>query len=103
MKQKTPSRAIQTYEFYGEPLLDEYRNEVGSFLIDDPDALNSIKWSGADLFFVDLGDQESSAWSNDYLEIDGDFEISYQTPKIVQGKYTAYLGAEQFNAAKCIG
>ncbi len=102
MKQKAPSRAIQTYEFYGEPLLDEYRNEVGSFLIDDPKALKSIKWSGADLFFVDLGDQESSAWSNDYLEMDGDFQITFETPKIVQGKYTAFLGAEQFNAQNAL-
>ncbi len=97
MKQQKPSRAIVTYEFYGEPVLDQYRQEIGTFLLEDPEALNSLDWSGSDLFFVDLGDQESSAWSSDYLEIDGDFMIKYETPKIVQGKYTAYLGAEQFS------
>ncbi len=97
MTQQTPSRAIKTYGFYEEPLITEYRREVGTYLIEDQDALQYINWTGADLFFVELGDQKSSAWDNDYLQIDGDFTISYKIPKIIQGKYEVFLAAEAFN------
>lgn len=97
LRQQTPSKAINTYEFWEEPLITEYRKKAGTYLIDDKNALKTIEWEGADLFFVELGDQESSAWGNDYLEINGDFRISYQIPRIVQGKYTVFLGAEAFN------
>ncbi|MCF6358123.1 MAG: fasciclin domain-containing protein [Draconibacterium sp.] len=97
MTQQTPSRAIKTYEFWEEPLFNEYRLNPGTYLIEDENSLQYIKWSGADLFFVDLGDQESSAWSNDYIQIDGDFIISYEIPKIIQGKYDVFLGAHAYD------
>ena len=34
------------------------------------------------------------AWGGDYLYMDGDFTITYEIPKIVQGIYTVYLRAE---------
>ena len=102
MKQRTPSRSIRTFEFYEEPLFNEYRQEPGNYLIEDPGALFNIEWSGADLFFVDLGDQESSAWGNDYLEINGDFTLSYTIPRIIQGRYRVYLRAEAFNAQNAL-
>jgi uncharacterized surface protein with fasciclin (FAS1) repeats len=102
LKQQRPSRAIQTYEFWDEPLLNEYRQEAGTYLIEDTSWLDVVKWSGTDLFFVELGDQQTSAWGNDYLYLDGDFVISYTVPKMVQGKYTVYLGADAFNAANAL-
>ncbi len=102
MEQEAPSRAIKTYGFYEESLFNEYRRKPGTYLIDDPDALDYIKWSGADLFFVDLGEQESSAWGNDYLQIIGDFTISYKIPKIIQGKYDIFIGADAFNEANAL-
>ncbi|NOR73801.1 MAG: hypothetical protein GQ525_01445, partial [Draconibacterium sp.] len=98
MTQQPPSRAIRTYEFWEETAISTFRNEPGTYLIEDEDVLNYINWSGVDLFFVELGDQESTAWGNDYLEMDGDFVISYEIPKIIQGKYEVFLGAEAFNA-----
>ncbi len=97
LKQQKPSRAIQNFEFYEEPLLNEYRKEPGEYLIEDTSWLNVIKWSGTDLFFVETGDEASMAWGGDYLYMKGDFVISYTVPKIVQGKYTVFLGAEAFN------
>jgi uncharacterized surface protein with fasciclin (FAS1) repeats len=97
LMQQTPSRAIQTYEFWDEPLLNEYRLEPGEYLIEDTSWLNVVKWSGVELFFIETGDNQSSAWGGDYLFMDGDFNISYTIPKIIQGKYTAFLGAEAFN------
>ena len=75
MKQQTPSKAIQTFEFYNEPLFSEYRQEVGAYIIEDSTALQVIKYYGTDLFFIQ--DEESSqAWSDDYLFLAGDFTIS---------------------------
>jgi uncharacterized surface protein with fasciclin (FAS1) repeats len=102
MVQRTPSRAIRTFEFYEEPLLNEYRQEVGTFLIEDPEALFNIEWSGADLFFVELGGQQSSAWGADYLEINGDFTISYTIPRLIQGRYRVFLGAEAYNSQNAL-
>ncbi|MBT3383274.1 MAG: hypothetical protein HN778_09465, partial [Prolixibacteraceae bacterium] len=102
MKQQTPSRSIKTYEFWEEPLITGFRREIGTYLIEDKQSLNSIKWSGADLFFVELGEQNTSAWGNDYLEIEGDFIISYEIPKIIQGKYEVFLGAEAFNSRNAL-
>lgn len=96
MRQKIPSRAIRTFQFFEEPIFTEFRNEGGSFLIDDHDALNTIAWAGADLFFVDAGD-ESNAWNNDYLEIVGDFSIFYTIPKMIQGLYKVDFRAEAFS------
>jgi len=49
------------------------------------------------LFFVKLSDQETNAWNDDYLEINGDFELSYTIPEIIQGNYDVILGADYFN------
>jgi hypothetical protein len=34
--------------------------------------------------------------------MNGDFKISYVIPKIVQGKYKVFLGAEKFNSANAL-
>lgn len=102
MTQKPPSRAIRTYEFYEESLFVEYRLKQGTYLVEDVDALNFIDWSGADLFFVELGDQQTSAWGNDYLQIEGDFKISYEIPKIIQGKYEVFLGAHAYDVNNAV-
>jgi len=95
LRQHQPSRATQTFEFWEEPLLNEYREEPGEYLIDDPSSLYLVDWSGADLIFVQKANpEESSAWGGDYLYINGDFSVSYTIPKLVQGKYIAFLGAE---------
>jgi uncharacterized surface protein with fasciclin (FAS1) repeats len=96
MQQELPTRAIQNFQFFEEPLFEEFRQELGSFIIEDTSALNRISYSGTDLFFVQEGDQ-SNAWGNDYLLMNGDFRIKYRIPKIVQGKYSVFLRAEAFN------
>jgi hypothetical protein len=101
MKQVQPSRANVTFEFWEEPLLNEYRREPGTYLIEEKESLYNIKWEGVDLFFTKRA-ENMSAWSNDYLEMDGDFRISYQIPKVVQGRYIVFLGAERFNEANAL-
>lgn len=96
MRLKRAYMSVQNFSFGGEPVLNSYRNEVGSFLI-EIGSLSSIEWSGADLYYVNLGSEsESNAWGNDYLQIDGDFTISYTIPKIIGGKYEVQLRALSF-------
>lgn len=101
IKQVSPSRAIVTYEYWEEPLITEFRRTTGSYLIEE-ESLSYIEWEGADLYFTERGDEQTSAWGNDYLEITGDFKISYVIPKIVQGKYKVFLGAERYNVANAL-
>jgi uncharacterized surface protein with fasciclin (FAS1) repeats len=101
MEQQIPSRATTTYQFYEEPLINTYRPQGGSFLIENQYALSRINWSGADLFYV-AGEDNSNASNSDYLTIDGDFIISYTIPRIVQGRYNVVLRAESFNAANAV-
>ncbi len=102
MTQQSPSKAIVTYEFNEEPLLNEYRQSVGTYLIEDKSSLHYIDWSGAELSFIEQGDAQTSAWGNDYLQIDGDFTISYQIPRVVQGRYTVFLGADAFSSLNAV-
>ena len=102
MTQQPPSRADKVYGFYEEPLFSKYRQKIGTYLIEDPASLKYIKWSGSDLFFVELGNQSSSAWDNDYLQIDGDFTLSYEIPKIIQGKYDVFIAADAFNIKNAV-
>jgi len=94
LKQQPPSRAIQTFEFWDEPLLNQYRKEPGDYLIEDTSSLFHFSWSGTDLYFIETGDPDHPAWGGDYLYMDGDFTISYEIPKIVQGIYTVFLRAQ---------
>jgi uncharacterized surface protein with fasciclin (FAS1) repeats len=102
MKQVAPSRAIVTFEYWEEPLITEYRRKTGSYLIEEKEGLQFIEWENVDLFFTERGDEQTSAWGNDYLEMNGDFKISYVVPKIVQGKYKVFLGAERYNTANAL-
>jgi len=101
MTQQSPSRANQEFQFYEEPYINQLRMEAGSYLIKDHEELLYIDWSGADLNFIKLA-ESSPAWGNDYLEITGDFEISYEIPKIVQGKYELFLRADAFHTSNAL-
>ncbi len=97
MTQQPPSRSRQDFQFQEEPYIEELSSVAGTYLIEDPDALFFIEWSGADLYYVEKRNENISAWGNDYLEINGDFTITYQTPKIIRGSYEVYLRAEAFS------
>jgi uncharacterized surface protein with fasciclin (FAS1) repeats len=101
MTQQTPSRANIYFGFYEEPLFWKYRQKPGTYIIEDPNSLQYINWSEADLLFVNNG-SETSNLPKDYLQIEGDFLISYEIPKIVQGKYDVFIGADAFNVKNAV-
>jgi uncharacterized surface protein with fasciclin (FAS1) repeats len=101
MEIESPTQATQTFEFYEEPLLNEFRLEPGDYLIEDSTALYWIHYKGVDLSFIE-GNDDNGAWSRDYLKMEGDFDISYTIPKLVQGSYNVILGADFFNSSNAV-
>jgi uncharacterized surface protein with fasciclin (FAS1) repeats len=97
LKVQVPSMSNVFYEFSEEQFLDPYRQDGGTYLIESPDLLDNVEWTGAQLFYVRTFDNSETAWSKDYFKITGNFKISYQIPKIVQGKYNVYIRAEAYN------
>jgi len=87
--------ATQSYEFFEEPLFIQYREEGGEFLIEDPSLLTTLTWTGGEdqLLFVKTDDVSEQAWNKDYIEMQGDFSISYTLPKIAQGNYLLSIRA----------
>jgi len=102
LRPQVPSKATQTFEFYEEALFSEFRQEPGEYLVEDTSALNYITIEGTDLFFIEEAGEESDAWGNDYIFLDGDFIITYTIPKIVQGSYEVVLGAEGFSSTNAM-
>jgi hypothetical protein len=102
LRQVKPSRAIQTYQFNEEPLFNEFRQEPSEYLVEDPSSLLFIKWSGSDLFFIKEAEDNHPAWGSDYLLLGGDFSITYEVSKLVQGSYMVYLRAERFNGLNAL-
>lgn len=102
MTQQKPNRAIKNFQFHEEPLLNEYRTKAGSYLIEDTLALQRIRWSGADLSFVQEAAGSETTLDGDYLQIQGDFVMTYRIPKIVQGKYTAFLAANAYSSSNAV-
>lgn len=102
LKPQIPSRAIVTFEFYEESLLNEYRMNGGTYLLENPDLMNYVTWSGAKLSYVKSLDATEAAWGKDYMQIYGDFTITYNIPKIIQGKYDVYLQANAYSSQNAL-
>ena len=94
LRQVAPNTATQSYEFWDEPLFNEFRQTPGDYLVEDTASLYHFTWWGADLTFVETGDAEHPAWGGDYIFMDGDFIIQYEVPKIVKGIYTVEMRVE---------
>ncbi len=99
MTPQTARAAEQWFEFFEEPVFNQYRAEGGSFLIEDNSLLTTVSWTGGNdqLLFVKSEDEEEQAWNDDFIHMEGDFSVSYTLPRIVQGSYWLYIRANAFN------
>lgn len=102
LEPRIPTRAEENFEFYDEPYLAEYRRIGGTYIIENPSLMHNVTWTGAKLSYVKSLDPNETSWSRDYLQIEGDFTITYNVPKIIQGKYDVYLQADGYNAANAL-
>jgi hypothetical protein len=51
---------------------------------------------------VKESDDDFPTWGQDYLSLTGDFLITYRIPRMVQGNYLVFLGAEAFNSLNAL-
>lgn len=104
MLPKQANMAELYLQFYQDQILNQYREEGGEFLIEDHDLLSSITWTGGDdqIIFVRSEDESNTAWNHDYIIIEGEFTISFTTPKIVQGDYDLKIRAHAFDSENAL-
>ncbi len=82
-----PERTRLQFEFYEEPAINIVRNEEREFFFNKLDNFTTITWSGTEEIIWKKGSTDEKADHDDYLEIDGDFLISYELPKVYTGRY----------------
>lgn len=92
--QKAPTPRSQYYEFTNEPIFDTYYKEDATYIIDDHSLLTKFTWTDDVDFYYYKGPEINQTWNDglpfrgDFVYLYGDFEVSYETPKIVQGQYS---------------
>jgi len=103
LKPRTATRAEVGFEFWEEPVLEEYRRLGGTYIIENPALMKYVTWSGAKLSYVkSLDVNNEDAWSDDYMLIEGDFTITYNIPKVIAGKYEVRLWADCYNERNAV-
>ncbi len=90
---KTPKRDDKNYQFTENTFINERKNDPGTYFVDDVDKLEYMDWSGTDLYYQKSA-EGIRAWGNDYLELVGDFEISYEIEPQIPGDYRVYIRGE---------
>lgn len=92
------------FEFWEENYLNQFRSVAApvTYLFENHALLNYVTWSGAPLTYVKSVDPTETAWSKDWFQIEGDFVITYNIPKMVPGKYDVTFRADAFNVRNAL-
>ena len=102
MTVKKPSRESKNFQFMENSFLNDRRNEIGTYYIEDKETLEYMDWSGADLYFVVAESDKTNASGNNYLEISGDFTISYQIEPMIPGQYSVEIRSHNYDDTNAI-
>ena len=101
MKVQVPDLQNKNYSFREIPYISNRKGTFGVYAI-EPGALESVEWSGSDLYYVNSKTELSGCSNDDYLELDGDFEISYTIGPHLPGKYEVYINADSHNSNNAV-
>lgn len=86
-----PGRKTVIYQFYEEPVINALRNIEGEHTIIDDD-LEYISLIGTkSLLYIKSPTGISGCSNADYIQVSGDIDFSFKTPKILAGRYTIKL------------
>ena len=93
-----PGRKTVTYQFYEEPVIDALRNVEGEHTIsvDDLEYINLIGTKS--LLYVKSPTSLSGNSNSDYVQVSGDINFSFTTPKILAGRYSLKLVLDRGNS-----
>ena len=93
-----PGRKTVTYQFYEEPVINALRNVEGEHSLSE-DELDYISLIGTQsLSYIKSPTGITGCSNSDYIELKGDVELSFQTPKILAGRYTLRLVLDRGNS-----
>ena len=99
----SPGQKLQVFQFYEDPLINAAEKTPDTYIFDDPNELEVIDWQGIeDIVYVKSPGGLSGVNNNDYLEMEGDFLISYEIPKILPGRYLLQIRANDENNINAI-
>jgi hypothetical protein len=97
----TPPISSRTFSFYEEPEILAVRSIAGSYFFDEAeqeDQFEILSWQGPEfLIYYKSSNTSEPAANDDYIEVDGNFTISYTVPKVLPGKYVMFLKAHGLN------
>ena len=88
-----PNPRQYIFQFYEDPVIFSASQRPNTYEFEDPAELEKIDWQGVKYIrYVKLG-SSSEYYSDDYLEIEGEFSITYEIPKILPGTYMLQIAA----------
>lgn len=91
-----PGRKSITYEFHEDPIINLLKDREGVYRIDEDTDLENISFSGVSyILYVKSESDIDRCSNNDYIQINGNFELTFKTPKVLEGRYSLKLVMER--------
>jgi uncharacterized surface protein with fasciclin (FAS1) repeats len=101
MEQYRPRPRDYTFQFYEDPIIYSASQRPNTYYFEEPEKFEKIHWQGTKYIkYVKLA-SSSEYNGDDYLEIEGEFSITYEIPKILPGNYMLQIrtNADYYNNA----
>jgi uncharacterized surface protein with fasciclin (FAS1) repeats len=104
MERYKPRSTTRSFQFYSEPVIFEASQRPSVYIYEKEDRKNFqvLNWTGIEeIRYVKSSSELSGIWNNDYIEINGDFTVTFKVPKVLPGKYMFQIRAndEYYNNA----
>ena len=101
MEPYRPGPREYIFQFYEDPVIYAASQRPNTYEFDDPGEFEKISWQGVkQIEYVKLA-TASEFDNDDYLEIEGEFSITYEIPKVLPGTYMLQIktNASYYNNA----
>ncbi len=82
-----PGAGRNTFHFKSEPVINELKDAEGRFIFEDPSEFEVIQWEGTDELYYVVGTEAVEAWEDDFIELNGPFIFTFNTPRVFPGSY----------------
>ena len=90
-----PPRSNRIFEFYEDPVIKKASAVSREHTFDEPEEFSKIWWDGVEsITYFKSSSEVLGCSNNDYLQISGDFVITYDVPKILPGKYALRINCD---------
>src|SRR6056297_625145 len=91
-----PGLSNQLYQFHNDPVINDLKNIPNEYIFSDQETFSMLSWEGAEEIIYYKSGTQIDPRGNDYLQIEGDFTLTYTIPKILPGEYQVYFRAHAY-------